>query len=96
MSSGYAPLAGVIARRGIAETIRDASGIFSHGYTYAGNPVGAAVGVAVLEYLRAHGLIERAAEMGVYLHERLATLRSHPSVGDVRGPGERQRGRGRG
>jgi len=87
MSSGYAPLAGVIVKRAIAETIRDASGLFPHGYTYGGNPVGAAVGVCVLEYLRKHQLIERAAEMGVYLHERLATLRVHPSVGDVRGLG---------
>jgi adenosylmethionine-8-amino-7-oxononanoate aminotransferase len=87
MSSGYAPLAGVIARRSIVETIRDASGLFSHGYTYGGNPVGAAVGVSVLEYLRQHRLIERAAEMGAHLHERLGALRAHPSVGDVRGLG---------
>jgi adenosylmethionine-8-amino-7-oxononanoate aminotransferase len=87
MSSGYAPLAGVIARRPIVETIRDASGLFSHGYTYGGNPVGAAVGVFVLEYLRQHRLIERAAEMGAYLHERLGALRAHPSVGDIRGLG---------
>lgn len=87
MSSGYAPLAGVIARRGIVETIRETSGLFSHGYTYGGNPVGAAAGVAVLEYLAKHRLIERAAAGGAYLHERLATLRAHPSVGDVRGLG---------
>lgn len=87
MSSGYAPLAGVIARRTIVETVRESSGLFSHGYTYGGNPVGAAAGVAVLEYLAKHRLIERAAAVGGYLHERLATLRTHPSVGDVRGLG---------
>jgi adenosylmethionine-8-amino-7-oxononanoate aminotransferase len=87
MSGGYAPLAGVIARRPVVETIREASGLFSHGFTYGGNPVAATAGVAVLEYLRTHRLVERAAEMGTYLHERLRTLAAHPSVGDVRGLG---------
>ncbi len=87
MSSGYAPLAGVVVKRSIMDTIREASGLFSHGYTYGGNPLGAAVGVFVLEYLRDNKLIERSAEMGEYLQARLATLRAHPSVGDVRGLG---------
>jgi adenosylmethionine-8-amino-7-oxononanoate aminotransferase len=87
MSGGYAPLAGVVASRRVAETIREASGLFSHGFTYGGNPVAAAAGVAVLEYLRAHRLIERAAELGTYLHARLRALAAHPSVGDVRGLG---------
>jgi adenosylmethionine-8-amino-7-oxononanoate aminotransferase len=87
MSSGYAPLAGVVVKRSIVDTIRETSGLFSHGYTYGGNPVAAAVGVFVLEYLRDNKLIERSAEMGTYLQARLATLRAHPSVGDVRGVG---------
>ena len=34
-----------------------------------------------------HRLVERCAEMGEYLAEKLETLRSHPTVGDVRGRG---------
>jgi adenosylmethionine-8-amino-7-oxononanoate aminotransferase len=43
--------------------------------------------VATIKYLRRHRLIERCAEMGEELHQRLQDLRSLPCVGDVRGRG---------
>ena len=46
-----------------------------------------AAGVATIRYLREHHLIQRCADMGRVLHARLATLRAHALVGDVRGRG---------
>ena len=46
-----------------------------------------AAGVATVRYIREHGLLARCQAMGARLHERLAPLREHPIVGDVRGRG---------
>jgi len=46
-----------------------------------------AAGVAVLEYMDKHDLLDNAAKMGEYLGQRLEELLIHPSVGDVRGKG---------
>jgi adenosylmethionine-8-amino-7-oxononanoate aminotransferase len=56
-----------------------------HGHTYGGNPLACAAGLAVQDYMRAHRLIERSAELGPYLLQRAGRLRELPSVGDVRG-----------
>lgn len=84
MSSGYIPLGGVIASDRVFEGF---SGPFVHGHTYGSHPVACAVGVAVLDYIEKHGLVERSATLGRYLLEQLEDLRDHPSVGDVRGLG---------
>src|SRR5207302_1284322 len=43
--------------------------------------------LAVVRYLKRHGLVERCAALGPVLQERLAALRELPHVGDVRGRG---------
>jgi adenosylmethionine-8-amino-7-oxononanoate aminotransferase len=60
---------------------------FAHGHTYGSHPVACAAGVAVLDYVKKHNLVQRSAELGEYLHERLRELYEHPAVGDVRGMG---------
>ena len=57
-----------------------------HGSTFGGNPLAAAVGLAALDVLFDEKLIERSAEMGAHLLERLRTIKS-PLVKDVRGKG---------
>ena len=65
----------------------DAGG-FQHGFTYAGNPLACAAGLAVLEELEEQNLIENAARMGEVLKTRLSALMDrYPFVGDVRGKG---------
>ena len=49
--------------------------------------MGGAVGLAVLQYLQAHGLVEASARMGDYMLQRLKSLCDLPAVGDVRGLG---------
>ena len=88
LGSGYVPLGAVIAGESVFETIQKGSGQFKHGHTYQGNPLACAVGMAVLNYIRDNGLIERAVDSGAYLLQKLQDLqRRHPIVGDVRGKG---------
>lgn len=87
LSSGYAPLGAVLARRSIHDAVRDGSGAFVHGHTYGQHPVSMAVGAAVLRYLDEHRLVERSARMGEKLLDRLRELADLPLVGDVRGLG---------
>jgi adenosylmethionine-8-amino-7-oxononanoate aminotransferase len=86
-SSGYYPLGLVLCSELIAEEIHHGSGSFTHGFTYANGVLGAAVGLAVLGYLQEHDLIAASAAMGDQLLDRMTSLLSLPSVGDVRGLG---------
>lgn len=87
LASGYAPLCCVIAHTKIHDTIKKGNGTFVHGHTYSQNPVSAAAGLAVLDYIENHDLISRCAENGRYLLESLKKLFSHHIVGDIRGLG---------
>ena len=58
-----------------------------HGSTFGGNPLAAAVAMTALDVLFDERLIERSAELGPWLLERLADLRAHDFVKDVRGRG---------
>lgn len=87
LSGGYYPVGAAAVKAKIADTIASKSGIFGSGHTYAGSPVAASVTCRVIDYLREHNLVERCAKMGEYLAEKLEGLRSHPTVGDIRGKG---------
>ena len=87
LSSGYAPLAAVIVHDKVYDAIAQGSGRTTQGFTYSGHPVSAAVGLAVLRYLKAHNLVANAGRIGCILLERLSTLKRFPIVGDVRGTG---------
>src|SRR5258706_9055529 len=87
ISGGYAALSGVAAPERIVDTIANGSGTFMHAQTFSHHPVACAAGVATMRYLKDHKLVERCAQMGRMLHERLAPLAQLPHVGDVRGPG---------
>ncbi len=87
MGGGYFPVGAAAVTAKIADTIAQNSGTFGAGHTWAGNPLAAAVVSKAIDYLKTHQLVEQCAEMGVYLAEKLEGLRSHPTVGDIRGKG---------
>jgi beta-alanine--pyruvate transaminase len=60
---------------------------FFHGYTYSGNPVASAAGLATLETYRDEGLLTRARELEGYWGEALHSLRGLPHVIDIRNLG---------
>jgi len=56
--------------------------------TFAGSPVAAAVGQAVLDVIQDESLMQNALQVGDYLKERFRELsRRHSVIGDVRGAG---------
>jgi adenosylmethionine-8-amino-7-oxononanoate aminotransferase len=87
ISSGYTPLAAVIAREDIWESLEEHNSPFRAGHTYNANPASCAAGVAVLTYLQKHDLVARSKEMGDYFLQQLRTLLRHDIIGDVRGLG---------
>lgn len=62
-AAGYAPLGAMVAARRLVEPVLDAGG-FIHGYTYAGNPLACAAGLAVLDEIERQGLVHNAEVMG--------------------------------
>ncbi len=86
-AAGYVPLGAMAVGARLVEPVLDAGG-FLHGYTYAGNPLACAAGLAVIEEIERQGLVENAERMGARLMERLEALRQRYSlIGDVRGKG---------
>lgn len=85
--AGYAPLGAMVAGARLVEPVLDAGG-FLHGFTYAGNPMACAAGLAVLEEMEEQNLVENAARMGEVLMAQLRDLMDrYPFIGDVRGRG---------
>lgn len=88
LTSGYMPMGAAIASPKIfAEFENQPEVAMGHLLTFGGHAVAAAAALKNIEILEEENLIERGAEMGTYLREQLEQLRSHPSVGDVRGAG---------
>lgn len=87
MGAGYAPLGAMICHGRLVEPVLKAGG-FQHGYTYAGNPLACAAGLAVTREILDHDLAGNAARVGAQLKSRLEGLMArYPFVGDVRGMG---------
>ena len=90
LSSGVMPLGAMMAREDMAEAFRGSPEEelnFAHGHTYAGNPLGCAVGIAVIDEIVEGDLAARALELGDYLAEKLEDLKKYGVVREVRGRG---------
>ena len=86
-AAGYAPLGAMLAQDHIVDAVLDKGG-FIHGYTYAGNPLACAAGLAVIEEIENQGMMDNATKTGALLKERLKGLMNRfPFIGDVRGEG---------
>lgn len=83
LGNGF-PVAALIARREVAESMSDKF-LF---HSYGANPVTCAAGRAVLRVIEEEGLQDNAREVGGLLKSRLEELQNkYESVGDVRGEG---------
>jgi alanine-glyoxylate transaminase/(R)-3-amino-2-methylpropionate-pyruvate transaminase len=79
-----APIAAVVTRKEIAETMRQRL----HVNTFGGNPVSTAAALGVLEVIDEEGLQENARVVGGHFLAGMKKLQaSHPLIGDVRGKG---------
>ena len=82
LGGGIIPVSAVVGNADILGLLRPGQ----HGSTFGGNPLAAAVGLAVVELLRTGEIQERSRALGLHLHARLAELVGR-GVTEVRGVG---------
>jgi ornithine--oxo-acid transaminase len=82
LGGGLLPVSAVVGRADVLGVIRPGQ----HGSTFGGNPLAAAVGLAVVRLLAPGTLQRNARELGKHLHDRLEAM-SHLGVVGVRGVG---------
>ncbi len=88
LSGGYFPLSAAAMRGEWVELVWNKLGDFNHGGTFSHQPVGAAAGIATIEYIEKHDLLDAARSTGKLLGDRLlAAFGDHDHVGDIRGQG---------
>ncbi len=87
VTSGYAPMGGMIVADHLMEPFSSGHASFLHGVTFAGHPVSCAVALANLDVFEKEDLLGnvRANEGG--FRATLEKLNDLPIVGDVRGDG---------
>jgi adenosylmethionine-8-amino-7-oxononanoate aminotransferase len=87
ITSSYAPLGAVMARKSVADVFNEGDG-FNHGLTFGGHPVSCAAAIANLDIMLEEDLPGQAKHMGAYLRNQLnERLGGHPNIGDIRGEG---------
>lgn len=82
LGGGVMPVSAFVARRDVIEMF----GPGSHGSTFGGSPLAAAVGLAALDTIEDERLVERSAELGAHMLTRLRAINS-PAITAVRGRG---------
>jgi adenosylmethionine-8-amino-7-oxononanoate aminotransferase len=87
LTSAYAPMGAVIASDRVAEPFMTGHNSFTHGFTFAGHPICAAVAMANLDAFEREGVIEHVRENEGRFRATLESLCDIPIVGDVRGAG---------
>jgi adenosylmethionine-8-amino-7-oxononanoate aminotransferase len=87
LTSAYAPMGAVIASDRIADPFMSGTNSFTHGFTFAGHPVCAAIALANIDALESEGINEHVRANEGPFREMLESLRDIPIVGDIRGAG---------
>ena len=82
LGGGMMPISCFLGKREVLELFKPGS----HGSTFGGNPLASAVGLKALELLESEGLVEKSAELGEYMLERLKEI-SSPLIKECRGLG---------
>jgi adenosylmethionine-8-amino-7-oxononanoate aminotransferase len=87
ITSGYAPLGGMIVSDRLMEPFSEGPATFLHGITFAGHPVSAAVALANLDVFEKEDLLGNVRANEGAFRATLEKLGDLPIVGDVRGDG---------
>jgi ornithine--oxo-acid transaminase len=82
LGGGVLPVSAFVARREVMDVFTPGS----HGSTFGGNPLAAAVGLEALHVIRDEGLVEQSRTLGAHMLERLRAIAS-PALKEVRGRG---------
>ena len=87
LSAGYYPIGATLVSTALSNDLDLACrqcGEFSHGFTTGGSPVGAAVGLKVIELLLEEGIFDHLQRMSSCFAAGVASLADNPFVGEVR------------
>jgi adenosylmethionine-8-amino-7-oxononanoate aminotransferase len=87
LSSAYAAIGAVVATDRVMEPFLEARSMYTHGITFGGHPVQAAVALKNIEIMKREKIVEHVAETQDDFRATLSQLLELPIVGDVRGTG---------
>ena len=85
MSSAYASIGALIASERVMEPFLSGGRMYSHGMTFGGHPVQAAVALKNIEIMRRERIVEHVRETEGDFRAALEQLLELPIVGDLRG-----------
>jgi adenosylmethionine-8-amino-7-oxononanoate aminotransferase len=87
LSSAYASIGALIASERVMEPFTKPGAMYSHGMTFGGHPVQAAVALKNIEIMRRDRILEHVREHESGFRAALEPLLELPIVGDLRGCG---------
>lgn len=90
LTGGFLPLSAVLTTNDVYDAFYaeySASKAFLHSHSYTGNPLACRVALETLAIFRDEPVLERNRALAAHLAQRLAPLRAHPNVADVRQTG---------
>lgn len=71
LNGGYAPLSAVMTQKSMVKEIQAGTGYFVHAQTYAHVPCAASAGLAVMNYMDRHNILDEGRAQGKELHRKL-------------------------
>jgi adenosylmethionine-8-amino-7-oxononanoate aminotransferase len=87
LSSAHAAIGAVVARDTLMEPFLNGKAMYSHGITFGGHPVQAAIALKNLEIMKRERIVEHVADKQDDFRRTLEQLLDLPIAGDLRGTG---------
>jgi adenosylmethionine-8-amino-7-oxononanoate aminotransferase len=87
LSSAYAAIGAVVTTDRVMEPFLDGTAMYTHGITFGGHPVQAAIALKNLEIMQREKIVERVRDNEAAFRSALGQLLELPIVGDLRGQG---------
>jgi len=90
LTGGFLPLSAVLTNDAVYQAFYaeySAGKAFLHSHSYTGNPLACRVALETLAIFRDEPVLERNRKLSAHMAKRLAPLRDHPHVADVRQTG---------
>jgi adenosylmethionine-8-amino-7-oxononanoate aminotransferase len=87
LSSSYAAIGAVVATDRVMEPFMQGASMYTHGITFGGHPVQAAVALKNIEIMKRERIVEHVADTQDAFRGTLSQLLDLPIAGDLRGTG---------
>jgi adenosylmethionine-8-amino-7-oxononanoate aminotransferase len=87
LSSSYASIGAVVATDRVMEPFMEGASMYSHGITFGGHPVQAAIALKNIEIMKRERIVDHVADTQESFRATLAQLLDLPIAGDLRGTG---------